>query len=46
MWSWKLSISILSPLYLEEMKNYKSLGVSRAVSQLIMRVRKPKVENK
>ena len=35
-----------SPLYLEEMKNYLSLSVSRTVSQLIMRVRKPKVEYK
>ena len=34
-----------SPFYLEDMKNYQSLGVS-AVSQLIMRVRKPKVEYK
>ena len=32
-----------SPIYLENMKNYLSLSVSRAVSQLIMRVRKPKV---
>ena len=31
---------------LEEMKNYYSLRVSRTVSQLIMRVRKPKVEYK
>ena len=30
-----------SPTYLEEMKNYLSLAVSRAVSQLIMRVDKP-----
>ena len=35
-----------SSFYLEEMKNYQSLSVSRAVSQLIMRVRKPKVEYK
>ena len=28
------------------MKNYYSLSVSRTVSQLIMRVRKPKVEYK
>ena len=35
-----------SPFYLEEMKNYYSLSVSRTVSQLIMRVRKPKVEYK
>ena len=35
-----------SPIYLEEMKNYYSLSVSRTVSQLIMRVRKPKVEYK
>ena len=32
-----------SPIYLENMKNYLSLSFSRAVSQLIMRVRKPKV---
>ena len=37
---------LLSPFYLEEMKNYYSLSVSRAVSRLIMRVRKPKVEYK
>ena len=30
-----------SPIYLEEMKNYLSLAVSRTVSQLIMRVDKP-----
>ena len=35
-----------SPFYLEEMKNYWSLNVSRAVSQVIMRVHKPKVEYK
>ena len=35
-----------SPIYLEEMKNYYSLTVSRTVSQLIMRDRKPKVEYK
>ena len=35
-----------SPIYLEEMKNYYSLSVSRAVSQLIMRVYKPKVDYK
>ena len=35
-----------SPIYLEEMKNYYSLSVSRTVSQLIMRVHKPKVEYK
>ena len=29
-----------SPFYLEEMKNYWSLSVSRAVSQVIMRVHK------
>ena len=29
-----------SPFYLEEMKNYYSLSVSRAVSQVIMRVQK------
>ena len=33
-----------SPFYLEEMKTYLSLSVSRAVSQVIMRVRKPTVE--
>ena len=32
-----------SPFYLEEMKNYYSLSVSRAVSQVIMRVHKPTV---
>ena len=36
----------LSPLYLEEMKNYLSLSVSRAVSQVIMRVHKPTVAYK
>ena len=36
----------LSPFYLEEMKNYLSLSVSRAVSQVIMRVSKPAVEYK
>ena len=48
-----LSISILSdyyrtvsPFYLEEMKNYLSLVISRTVSQLIMRVHKPKGEYK
>ena len=35
-----------SPIYLEEMKNYYSLSVSRTVSQLIMQVHKPKVEYK
>ena len=35
-----------SPFYLEEMKNYLSLSISRAVSQVIMRVRKPTVEYK
>ena len=35
-----------SPFCLEDMKNYLSLSVSCAVSQLIMRVRKPKVEYK
>ena len=35
-----------SPIYLEEMKNYYSLSVSRTVSELIMRVRKSKVEYK
>ena len=37
---WLLQKSF-SPFYLEEMKNYWSLVVSRAVSQLIMRVNKP-----
>ena len=37
---------LFSPFYLEEMKNYWSLNVSRAVSQVIMRVHKPKVEYK
>ena len=37
---------LFSPFYLEEMKNYWSLNVSRTVNQLIMRVRKPKVEYK
>ena len=32
-----------SLIYLEEMKNYYSLSVSCTASQLIMRVRKPKV---
>ena len=32
-----------SRFYLEEMKNYLSLSVSRAVSQVIMRVHKPTV---
>ena len=36
----------LSPLYLEEMKNYLSLSVSRAVSQVIKRVHKPTVAYK
>ena len=35
-----------SPIYLEEMKNYLSLSVSRTVNQLIMQVHKPKVEYK
>ena len=35
-----------SPFYLKEMKNYYSLSVSRAVSQVIMRVRKPTVKYK
>ena len=35
-----------SPVYLEEMKNYWSVSVLRAVSQVIMRVRKPTVEYK
>ena len=35
-----------SPIYLKEMKNYQSLSVSRTVSQLIMRVRKPTVAYK
>ena len=52
-WSWKVFISILSdyyrtafsPIYLEEMKNYWSLSVSRTVSQVIMRVHKPIVSS-
>ena len=32
--------------YLDEMNNYYSLGVSRTVSQVIVRVRKHKVEYK
>ena len=36
----------LSPIYLEEMKNYLSVSVSRAVSQVIMRVHKPTVAYK
>ena len=35
-----------SPFHLEEMKNYLSLSVSRAVSQVIMRVHKPTVAYK
>ena len=35
-----------SPFYLEEVKNYLSLSVSRAVSQVIMRVHKPTVTYK
>ena len=35
-----------SPFYLGEMKNYKSLSISRAVSQVIMRVHKPTVAYK
>ena len=35
-----------SPIYLEEMKNYYRLSVSRTVSQLIMRVHKLRVEYK
>ena len=34
-----------SPIYLEEMKNYWSLSVSRTVSQVIMRVHKPIVSS-
>ena len=37
---------LFSPFYLEEIKNYWSLSVSRAVSQVIMRVHKLKVEYK
>ena len=37
---------MFSPFYLEEMKNYWSLNVSRAVSQVITRVHKPKDEYK
>ena len=46
--SWKLSISSLSDVfsYLEEMKNYYGLSVSRTVNQLIMRVRMPTVAYK
>ena len=36
----------LSPFYLEEMKKYLSLSVSRAVSQVIMRVHKPTIAYK
>ena len=36
----------LSPFYLEEMKKYLSLSVSRTVSQVIMRVHKPTVAYK
>ena len=35
-----------SPFYLEDMKNYYSLSVSRTVNQLIMRGHAPKVEYK
>ena len=35
-----------SPFYLEEMKNYYSLSVSRAVIQVIMRVHKLTVAHK
>ena len=35
-----------SPFYLEEMKRYLSPSVSRTVSQVIMRVRKPTVAYK
>ena len=34
-----------SPIYLEEMKNYWSLSVSRTVSQVIMQVHKPIVSS-
>ena len=37
---------MFSPIYLEEMKNYYSLSVSRTVNQLIMQVRKPTVAYK
>ena len=37
---------LFSLFYLKEMKNYLSLNVSCAVSQVIMRVHKPKVEYK
>ena len=37
---------LFSPFYLEEMKNYWSLKVSRVVSSVIMRFHKPKVEYK
>ena len=52
-WSWKFYLKFcvtitepFSPFYLEEMKNYWSLSVSRAVSQVIMRVHKPTVAYK
>ena len=35
-----------SPIYLEKMKNYYGLSVSRTVNQLIMRVRMPTVAYK
>ena len=38
---WLTITKPFSPFYLEETKNYRSLVVSRAVSQLIMRVNKP-----
>ena len=34
------------PIYLEEMKNYYSLSVSRTISQVITRVHKPTVAYK
>ena len=45
----QFSLTIAKPLslsYPEEMKNHLSLVISRTVNQLIMRVRKPKVEYK
>ena len=39
-----LTFSSIDPFYLEKMKNYLSLVISRTVSQLTMRVHKPKVE--
>ena len=42
-----LCLTITEPrFYLEDMKNYLSLVISRAINQVIMRVHKPKVEYK